>query len=123
MHGGVVNENAALLDHFLNMSQAQWVRHIPANAGQHDFQRVVKPLEDLVQGAVDQTIAEIKHGRDCRLRLLRQSRLFYCLFFSICYPQKMREAYNLRTVKTVFLRPDECYSLCKNFSPGLSIIN
>ena len=81
MHGGVVNENAALLHHFFTMAQAQWVRHVPANAGQHDFQGIVKPLEDLVQGAVDQALAEVKHGLDCRLCLLRQN--LRCLMGSI----------------------------------------
>ena len=76
MHGGVANDYTALLHHFFDMAQAQWVRHVPANAGQRDFQRVVKPLEDLVQGAVDQLLAEIKHGRDCRLCLMRQNRHF-----------------------------------------------
>src|SRR5450830_1417639 len=68
MHGGVVNENTALLHHFLHMSQAQRVGHVPSNAGQHHLQRVVKPFEHLAQGAVDQTFTKIKHGRDCRLR-------------------------------------------------------
>ena len=63
------------------MAQAQWVRHVPANAGQHDFQGIVKPLEDLVQGAVDQALAEVKHGRDCRLCLLRQNHLIRYVIF------------------------------------------
>jgi len=57
------------MHHFLNMSQAQRVGHVPAHAREHDFQRVVKPLEDLGQRAVDQTLVEIKHGPDCRLCL------------------------------------------------------
>jgi hypothetical protein len=61
--GGVVYENATLVHHFLHMSQAQRVGNVPAHTGQHDFQWAVKPLEDLVQGAADQTLAEIKHGR------------------------------------------------------------
>ena len=36
---------------------------------------MLKPLEDLVQGAVEQTLAEIKHRHDCRLCLLRQNQL------------------------------------------------
>ena len=38
--------------------------------------RIVKALEDLAQGAVDQTFAEIKHWPDCRLCLLRQNPFF-----------------------------------------------
>ena len=30
--------------------------------GEHDFQWIVQPLEDLAQGAIDQTFSEIKHG-------------------------------------------------------------
>ena len=71
MHGGVVYENAALLLHFFNMSQAQRVRHVPAHSGQHHFKWVVKPFEDPVQGAADQTLTDIKYGRSCRLCLLR----------------------------------------------------
>ena len=48
--------------------------HVPAHANGHDFKWVMKPLQDLVQDAVDQTLAEIKHGRNCRLCLLRQNR-------------------------------------------------
>jgi len=35
----------------------------------------VKPFEDLVQGAVDEAAAEIKHGPDCRLCLSQQNLL------------------------------------------------
>ena len=73
MYGGVVNENAALLHHFFDMSQAQRVRHIPAHAGQHDFQRAVKPMQKLVQGAVNKALAQIKHGQDCCLCFRRQN--------------------------------------------------
>src|ERR1035437_8156997 len=76
MQGGVVNKNTALLHHFLHMSQTQRVGHVPAHASQHDFQRVVEPFEHLLQGAIDQTFAKIKHGRDCRLCLLRQNHKF-----------------------------------------------
>ena len=74
MHGGVINEYTALLHHFLDVAQAQWVGHIPAHAGQHVFQRLVKPLGDLGQCSVDQLLAGIEHGRDCRLCLLRQNQ-------------------------------------------------
>ena len=73
MHCGVVNQNATLLHHFFNLSQAQWVRHMPAHAGEHDFQRVVQKFEDLVQGASYQIVAEIKHDWDCQSRPLQQS--------------------------------------------------
>src|SRR5450830_2113515 len=43
MHGGVINENTALVHQFLNMSQAQWVGHVPAYACEHHFQWIVKP--------------------------------------------------------------------------------
>ena len=90
MYGGVVNENAALLHHFLHMSQDQRVRHIPAHAGQHDFQRIVKALQDLDQGAVDQTLAEIKQGSDCRLCLLRQ-RTVLLLWLHLLPPQNRKK--------------------------------
>ena len=73
MHGGVINENTAPLHHFFHTSQVQRVGAIPAYAGDHHFQRAGKPFEDFVQGAVDQTFAEIKHGLDCRFCLLRQN--------------------------------------------------
>ena len=67
----MINENAALLHHFRHMSQAQWVRCIPAHARQHDLQWIVKTFESLAQCAVDQTLVEIKHDLDRYLRLLR----------------------------------------------------
>ena len=77
MHGRVVNENTTLLHHFFNMSQTERVGHVPAHANEHDFKWVMKPLQDFVQGAVDQTLAEIKPGRNCRLCLLRQNLRLY----------------------------------------------
>ena len=65
-HGRVVNENTTLLHHFFNMSQTERVGHVSAYANKYDFQWVMKALEDLTQGAVDQTLAEIKHRWDCR---------------------------------------------------------
>jgi len=32
-------------------------------------------VEHLAQGAVDRTYTEVKHGLDCRLRLLQQNRV------------------------------------------------
>jgi hypothetical protein len=58
MNGGVINENAALLHHFLHMAQAQWIDDVPTNAGKHHIKRVVQPLQDLDQGAVDATVAK-----------------------------------------------------------------
>ena len=37
---------------------------------------VASALQGTAQGAVDQTLAEIKHGPDCRLCLLRQNLRF-----------------------------------------------
>jgi superfamily I DNA/RNA helicase len=74
MHSDLINANASLLHHFLNMAKAQRVSHIPAHASQHHFKRVVKPLEDLAQGAVDQTLAEIKHDSDCPSALLQHNQ-------------------------------------------------
>src|SRR5450830_1865704 len=73
MHGGVVNENTPLLHHLLDMAQAQRVGNIPAHANQHHFQRVVEPLENFAQGAIDQTFTEIMHGSDCPTSLLRHN--------------------------------------------------
>ena len=75
VHCRVVNKNTTLVHHLLDVAKAQWVGHVPAHTGEHDFQRIVKPLEDLVQGAVEQTLAEINHRPDCRLCLLRQNPL------------------------------------------------
>ena len=74
MHRGVVDKYTALPHHFLDVAKAQRVSHIPAYAREHDFQWVVQSFQDLVQGAVDQTLAEIKHGSHCRLCLLQQSQ-------------------------------------------------
>jgi hypothetical protein len=46
MHGGVIHENTTLLHHLLDVAKAQGVGHIPAHAGQHHFQRIVKPFEN-----------------------------------------------------------------------------
>jgi hypothetical protein len=73
MDRGVVNENTALLHHFLDVTQTQWVGHVPPYARQHDFQRIVEPFEDLAQGAIDPTFTAIMHGADCRRSLLRQN--------------------------------------------------
>ncbi len=81
VHRRVVNKNASLLHHFFHMSQAQWIGHVPAHTGQHHFQRVVKPLEDLTQGAVNQTFAEIKYDAECRLCVLRQNHCWADLGF------------------------------------------
>ena len=75
MNRHVIDENTALLHHLLDVPQAQRVRHIPAHAGEHHLKRVVQPFEDLAQGAVDQTLAEIEHGRDCRLCVSQQNPL------------------------------------------------
>lgn len=74
MNGDVVDKYDALLHHFFQMTQAQRIGYVPANAGEHDFQRTVEPNEYLAQGAVDRTYTEIKHGLDCRLRFLQQNR-------------------------------------------------
>ncbi len=75
MHRDVIHENTALLHHLLKVAQAQGIGHVPAHAGQHHPKRVVKPFENIAQPAVDQTVAEIKHGRDCRLCLTQQNRV------------------------------------------------
>ena len=67
-----------LLHHFFNVSQTERVGHVPPHAGKHHIKGVVQPLQDLVQGAVDQTVAEIKHGQDCRLCLMRHNRQPAC---------------------------------------------
>ena len=59
---GVVNQSTALVHHLLNVAQAQRGGHVPSHAGEHDFQWIVQPLEDLAQGAIDQTFSEIKRG-------------------------------------------------------------
>jgi hypothetical protein len=45
-------------------------------AREHHFKRIVEQNEHLAQGAVDRTYTEIKHGLDCRLRLLQQNLNF-----------------------------------------------
>lgn len=74
MNRDVIHENATLLHHLLDVAQAQRVSHIPTHAGEHHLKRIVQPFEDLAQGAVDQSLPEIKHGPDCRLRLSQQNR-------------------------------------------------
>ena len=75
MNRDVIHENAPLLHHLLDVAQAQRISHRPVHVRQHHFEGTVKPFEDLAQDAVDQTLAEIEHGPDCRLRLLRQNRI------------------------------------------------
>ena len=53
MHSSVVNDNTTFPHHVLNMAQAERVGCVPAHARQHHFEGIVKPFEDLVQGAVD----------------------------------------------------------------------
>src|ERR1035437_6409295 len=69
----IVQVDGALLHHLLDVAKAQRVSHIPAHAGEHNLKPIVQPFEDLAQAAVDQTLAEIKHGPDCRLCLLQQN--------------------------------------------------
>jgi hypothetical protein len=42
MNGGVINEHTALGHHLLDMAQAQRIRHVPAYAGEHHLQRVIR---------------------------------------------------------------------------------
>jgi transposase InsO family protein len=79
MNREVIHENAPLLHHLLDVAQAQRISRIPTHAGEHHLKLIVQPFEDLAQGAVDQTLAEIKHGPDCRLWLSQQNRLEYAL--------------------------------------------
>ncbi len=75
----MINKNAALLHHFLQMAKTQWIGCIPPSANQHDFQRVVNPFENFAQVAVDQTLTEIEDGTDCRVCLSRQNPGFASL--------------------------------------------
>ena len=50
----------------LKMPQIQRVGHVLAHANEHHFKWFVWAVKDLTQRVVDQTPAEIKHGRDCR---------------------------------------------------------
>ena len=68
----VVNKNAPLLQHLLDVSKAQWAGREPARSGQHDRQRIVLLSLYLVKSAVEQIVAKIKYGLYCRLRLARQ---------------------------------------------------
>ena len=63
MNCHVIHENSAFLHHLFDVPKVQRVRYIPAHAGEHDLKRVVKPFKDPAQGAVDEALAEIKHGR------------------------------------------------------------
>ena len=47
-NGGMVNNYAAPLNHFLNVAQDQRVSHVPAHTREHDFQRIVKSFQNLV---------------------------------------------------------------------------
>ena len=47
MNRGVVNKDASFLHHRFNVAKAQRVCCVPASAHQHDFQRIVQPLENL----------------------------------------------------------------------------
>src|ERR1022692_930743 len=49
MDSRVIDEDAALFHHLLNMAQAQRIGGVPAHADQHDFDRVVQPLDHLTQ--------------------------------------------------------------------------
>ena len=53
MQSSVVNENTAFPHHFLHMTLAQRIGHIPAHAREHHFKGIVKLFDDLAQGAVD----------------------------------------------------------------------
>ena len=81
MYGGVINENTAPLHHFFHVSQAQRVSHVSTHASEHDFQWVMQPLQDLVQGAVDQTVAETT-----------VAQIFECYFVYSCLMPKAAES-------------------------------
>ena len=63
---------------FLTWRRLKRVGHVPAQAHEYDFQWIVKPFENLTQGAIDQTFTEIMHGPDGRLCLMQQKR-FECI--------------------------------------------
>ena len=48
MHSGVVNENTVFPHHLFNVTQAQRIGHVPSQASQHHFQRVVESFENFV---------------------------------------------------------------------------
>ena len=73
MNRNVVHEYTALLHHLLDVAQAQLVRRILAHADEHHLKRIVQPFQNLAKCAADQTLAEIKHGADCRLGLLQHN--------------------------------------------------
>ena len=74
MNCHVIHENTTLLHHVFDVPKAQRVSYVLAHASEHDLKRVVQPFEVFAQGAVDEALAEIEHGQDCRLRLLQQNQ-------------------------------------------------
>jgi hypothetical protein len=50
MNGSVIDEHATLDHHLLDVAQAQWIRHVPAYAREHHFQRVMQPPDHRAQG-------------------------------------------------------------------------
>jgi len=48
---------------------------VQVHANEHDFRWIANSFQNLVQPAVDQTLVEIKHGLDGRLRLLQHNHM------------------------------------------------
>jgi hypothetical protein len=71
MYRGVINDNAAFLHYFFNVTKTQRVCHVPSHTKHHDFQRIMQSFKNLAEGTFDEAFAKIVHTKLYQIRLLR----------------------------------------------------
>jgi hypothetical protein len=70
---GVINDNAAFLHYFFNVTKTQRVCHVPSHTKHHDFQRIMQSFKNLAEGTFDEAFAKIVHTKLYQIRLLRHN--------------------------------------------------
>jgi hypothetical protein len=73
MYRGVINDNAAFLHYFFNVTKTQRVCHVPSHTKHHDFQRIMQSFKNLAEGTFDEAFAKIVHTKLYQIRLLRHN--------------------------------------------------
>jgi small-conductance mechanosensitive channel len=85
MYRGVINDNAAFLHYFFNVTKTQRVCHVPSHTKHHDFQRIMQSFKNLAEGTFDEAFAKIVHTKLYQIRLLRHNRL-QCIISTMTVP-------------------------------------
>ena len=72
MYGCVIDFDATFGHHLLKLSQAQRIGHVPANARQDDFSRMMHPQEHATQSFVQRFFDQFASAKPIMSTLLRQ---------------------------------------------------